>query len=59
MRNQMDEGDLAGIPGARKHTFAKKGRAKVNPIEPTDQIAFVPGFNAKGVTTAVQPVIEL
>ena len=53
MRNQMDEGDLAGIPGARKHTFAKKGRAKVNPIEPTDQIAFVPGFNAKGVTTAV------
>ncbi len=49
----MDEGDLAGIPRARKHAFAKKCRAKANPIETTDQIAFVPGFNAKSVTAAM------
>ena len=49
----MDKGDLAGIPRARKHALAKKGRAEANPIEPSDQIAFVPGFNAKSVTAAV------
>lgn len=49
----MDEGDLAGVTRARKHAFAKKSRAKANPIEPSDQIAFMPGFNAKGVTAAV------
>ena len=49
----MDEGNLAGVTRARKHAFAKKSRAKANPIEPSDQIAFVPGFNAKSVTAAV------
>jgi len=53
MRNQMDKGDLAGIPRARKHALAKKSCAKANPVEPTDQVTFVPRFNAKGVTTAV------
>ena len=49
----MDKRDFAGIPGARKHAFAKESRPEANPVEPSDQTAFVPGFNTKAVTTAV------
>ncbi len=54
----MDEGDLASIPGARTHAFAKVRRPKANPVEPADQVTLMPSFNTKAVTTAVQPVIE-
>jgi len=53
MRDQMDEGDLAGVTRARKHAFAKEGCPEANPIEPTDQAILVPRFNAIGVTPAV------
>lgn len=49
----MDQGDLAGVPGARKHAFAKERRPEANPVEPTDQVTLMPSFNTKAVTTAV------
>lgn len=49
----MDKGDFARIPGARKHAFAKESRPKANPVEPADQVALMPSFNTKAVTTAV------
>lgn len=49
----MDKGDLARIPGARKHAFAKERCPKANPVEPADQVTLMPSFNTKAVTTAV------
>jgi len=53
MPDQMDKCDLARIPGARKHAFAKESRPEANPVESTDQVTLMPSFNTKAVTTAV------
>jgi hypothetical protein len=36
MRDQMNEGDFAGVSRAREHAFAKEGCPQAYPIEPTD-----------------------
>ena len=58
MRDQMNEGNFARVTRARKHTLAKECRSKAYAIKPTYQVTFVPSFEAKAVTTAVQAVIE-
>lgn len=55
----MDEGDLAGIAGARKHALTKKRRPEANPIEAAYKLALMPSLHAKPMTAAVQPVIKL
>jgi hypothetical protein len=49
----MDKGDLARIPGTRKHAFAKESRPEANAVESTDQVTLMPSFDTKAVTTAV------
>lgn len=59
MRYEMDQRDLAGIAGTRKHALAKKRRPEAYPIEAANKLALMPSLHAKPMTAAVQPVIKL
>jgi hypothetical protein len=45
-RDQVDQGNLAGITRRRKHTLAKECPAKGYPIQAADQLPLVPALNA-------------
>jgi hypothetical protein len=51
---QMREGDFRGIAHVGEHRFAVKGVANCDAIETAGEFAADPGFDAVGVTNAVQ-----
>jgi len=59
MRDQMDKGDFAGIARARKHTLAKEGSPKANPVKATDKLPLMPRLDTKAMPAAVQTVVKL
>ncbi len=59
MRYKMDEGDLAGIAGPRKHALAKKGSPEAHAIESPYKLAFMPCLHTEAVTAAMQAIIQL
>lgn len=59
MGYEMDEGDLTGVARPRKHALTKEGGPKANPVKAADKLPFIPRFDTKAVSPAVQPVIKL
>ena len=53
----MCERDLRRVADAADHRFAKKGAAQGHAIEPSDELALLPAFDAMRVAEAKQPVI--
>src|SRR3954452_15377892 len=45
-RDEMNQRDLAGIADPAEHALAEKRRAERYPVQPADQFAVVPAFDA-------------
>src|SRR6185369_741553 len=58
-RDQMHQGDLAGIGRGREHALAEEGAAQRNAVEPADQLAVVPGLDAVDMAHAEELAAEI
>jgi len=57
-RNELDERDLARIAHSAEHALAEKGGAQRDAIQPADQLALVPAFDAMRGATLEERGIE-
>ena len=57
-RDQIDQGDLAGVAVAREHALAEERGAERDAVEAADQLAVAPALDAVGMAAPVQLDIE-
>ena len=48
--HEIDEGDLARIPGRGEHAFTEESTAEMNPVKAPDQFPILPGLDGVAVS---------
>lgn len=56
-RDEMRERDLRRVARAADHRFAEKGAAQRHAVEPADEFAALPAFDAMRMAEAEEPLV--